>query len=157
MPLFANAAALIRTNFERIRGGDRAPLISIGALTQEQLDALNRRRRAQDLAPMTAEVVFIGRHIYESRVVRDGYSIDEVIEQISSAMDSRATVLETTKMTAMENPQARNDRYGNEVKDRAIFECSARHPRPELFSVVPKGDFVKPKTKKGPSPSGDSP
>jgi hypothetical protein len=157
MPLFANAAALIRTNLEQIADGGRATLVPIGTLTQEQLEAINKHRLEQGLAPISAEVVFIGRHIYESRVMADGYSVQDVIEQISNAMDSRALVLESRKMTAMENPQAREDRYGNYVNDRAIFECTARHPRPELFSVVPKGDLIKPKTKKGPPPSGDGP
>lgn len=48
-------------------------------------------------------------------------------------------------MTAVENPVPRPDRYVNAVCDRAIFECSARHPRPELFSVVPRGDRLKAK------------
>jgi hypothetical protein len=28
-----------------------------------------------------------------------------------------------------------------------VLECSARYPRPELFSVVPKGDANKPNKK----------
>jgi len=46
------------------------------------------------------------------------------------------------------------------VLDRAIFECTQRKPRAELFSVIPKGDTRKPTTKKGPpeaSLSGDDP
>jgi hypothetical protein len=31
------------------------------------------------------------------------------------------------------------------VKDLAVLECTAHHPRPELFSVMPKGDKNKPK------------
>jgi hypothetical protein len=92
-----------------------------------------------------AEVVFLGGHIYESRVVRDGYTIDDVIVQIESGMDSGSVVLKAPSMTAMENPSPRADRYGNTVRDRIVFECTARHPRPELYSVVPKGDALKPK------------
>jgi hypothetical protein len=51
--------------------------------------------------------------------------------------------------TILENPYPRADRYGNTVKDRAILECSARHPKPELFSVIPKGDRIKPQKQKG--------
>jgi len=150
MPLLANAATLIRNNFDQIGKGGRARLASNGMLTDEQLDEINKNRAEEGLTPITAEVVFIGRHIYESRIVKDGYSIEEVIEQISSALDSGAVVLRTRKMTAMENPLERVDGYGNRVRDRAIFECTSRHPRPELFSVVPKGDVIKP-NKKGPS------
>jgi hypothetical protein len=50
-------------------------------------------------------------------------------------------------MTAMENPSGRPAGYGNIVHDRAIFECTQRKPRAELFSVFPKGDTRKPVTK----------
>jgi hypothetical protein len=76
---------------------------------------------------------------------RDGYIIDDVIDQIASGMESAAVALKTPTMTAMENPAPRADRYGNSVRDRIVFECSAQHPRPELYSVVPKGDRIKPK------------
>ncbi len=92
-----------------------------------------------------SEEVFIGRHVYESRIIRDGYSVDDVIDQIASAMSEAAAAITTATMTAIENPLSRRDLYGNTVRDRAIFECSARHPRPELFSVVPKGDHIRPK------------
>lgn len=82
-----------------------------------------------------AEVVFIGRPVYESRVIRDGYTFDDVASQIASGMESAAVVLKTNSMTAMENPAFRADRYGNSVRDR-----------PELYSVVPKGDRTKPKS-----------
>jgi hypothetical protein len=95
---------------------------------------------------MEATVVFLGRHIYESRILRDGYTIDDVIDQIVSGMDPAAVVLHTPTMTAMENPISRADRYGNsKVYDRIIFECSARHPSLELYSVIPRGDRIKPK------------
>jgi hypothetical protein len=48
-------------------------------------------------------------------------------------------------MTLMESRSPRADRYGNAVLDRVVFECTARYPRPELYSVIPKRDFKKPK------------
>jgi hypothetical protein len=98
----------------------------------------------EGLPPIVEEVVFVGGHIYKSRIMGDGYTIEDVIDQIFSAMDCAAIVLDATHMTIMENPNPRLDRYGNLVRDRAIFECSTRHPLPELFSVVPKGDNIKP-------------
>jgi hypothetical protein len=62
-------------------------------------------------------------------------------------------VLDSEKMTALESSVERRDKYGNCVKDRIILECTARYPRPELFSVIPKGDTIKPKTK-GPPQGG---
>jgi hypothetical protein len=154
MPLFSEAHARIRANLEELKKGNRVRLVAIGTLTNAQLDAINQERAKASAhwpsedpryPPMTAEVVFLGRHVFESRIVRDGYTIDDVIDQIASAMDSASVVLDTPKMTAMENPCPRADGYGNSVRDRIVFECSARHPRPELFSVVPKGDSIKPK------------
>jgi hypothetical protein len=60
-------------------------------------------------------------------------------------MDAAAVLFQTASITAIENPALRADRYGNSVRDRVIFECSARYPGPELFSAVPKGDGIKPK------------
>jgi hypothetical protein len=99
MPLSKEAPALIRANLTELQKGSRVGLVVIGSLTGAQLDAINHERRAHGYPAIVAEVVFVGRHVYESRIVRDGYSIDG----------------------------------------------SARHPRPELFSIVPKGDRIKPK------------
>lgn len=146
MPLFPNAISLIRANLVAIERGERVRLAVIGTLTDEQLATINRTRAAHStpLPPITAEVIFFGSHIYRSRVIRDGYSIDDVLDQITGAMDAAAEFIETLTMTAIQNPTPRADRYGNMVYDRAIFECTTRHPRPELFSVMPKGDVKKP-------------
>ncbi|WP_256345048.1 hypothetical protein [Pseudomonas gingeri] len=48
-------------------------------------------------------------------------------------------------MTAVKSTQLRQDGYGNEVMDEAIFELTARKPKAELYSIVPKGDKIKPK------------
>ena len=120
-------------------------LVAVGTLTDVQLDAVNQARKSHGYPPMVTEVVFLGRHIYNGRVVRDGYTIDDVIDQIASAMDSAAVVINAPGMTTIENPCARTDRYGNSVRDRIVFESSARHPRMEIFTVVPKGDRIKPK------------
>lgn len=146
MPLFENADALIRANLERFQPAVkvRVQAVTIGTLTDTQLAAINANRAAEGLPPVMAEVLFVGWHIYKSRIIRDGYRIADVIDQIASAMSHEAIVLNLEYLTAMENPIARADAYGNMVRDRGIFECTARHPRPELFSVVPKGDTIKP-------------
>jgi hypothetical protein len=91
--------------------------------------------------------VFIGKHTYDSRIQRDGYTIEDVVDQIASALDLTASVLPIAGMTAMENPVRRADRYGKMVRDRVVFECTTRYPRPELYSVMPKGDINKPNKK----------
>ena len=146
MPLNDEGAALIRANVEQLQRGRRARLVVIGRLTATQLDAINIETVSRGYPPMAAEVVFTGRHVYQSRIVRDGYDVEDVVDQIRSALSSAAVVIATPHMTAIENPLARQDRYGNAVHDRAVFECSARYPRPELFSVIPKGDLLKAKT-----------
>jgi hypothetical protein len=145
MPLFAGALALIRANLEDIQRGNRARLVAIGTLTAVQLEAINRQRSTGGYPPIVDEVVFIGSHIYNSRVGRDGYAIDDVLDQIASAMEAASVVRPDSAMTAMEIPVSREDRYGNRVLDRVVFECTARYPRPELYSVMPKGDRIKPK------------
>jgi hypothetical protein len=146
MPLYENAAALIRANLEQFRPDVKVKVkaVAIGTLSDVQLATIHARQREEGLSLIVAEVLFVGWHIYKSRVLRDGYTIDDVVEQIVSGMSCDSVVLEDASMTAMENPNARRDRYGNEVHDRVVFECMARHPRPELFGVMPKGDLVKP-------------
>jgi hypothetical protein len=131
-------------NLERLTGGQKVGLITIGILTSEQLDALNADHLDRGLNEMIGEVVFLGRHIFKGRILRDKYTIEDVLDQISSAMSHTATMVSSEYMTAMQNQNPRADRYGNKVLDKAVFECSVRHPRPELFSVIPKGDKIKP-------------
>jgi len=90
-------------------------------------------------------VIFYGRHLYKSRVLRDGYTVEEVIDQIASATDADAVFVHDPKMTILQNRTGRADSYGNTVRDLAVFECTTRHLQPELFSVMPKGDAVRPK------------
>lgn len=72
MPLRDNAAQLIRANLEEIRDGRRPRPVVIGTLTETQLSAINAGRLRRNFPPIIAEVTFVGRHIYESRCVRDG-------------------------------------------------------------------------------------
>ena len=156
MPLFDGAHALVRANLERFHPNvkTRVQGVVIGALTDIQLDAINKNRKTEGLPFVIAEVLFIGWHIYKSRVIRDGYRIADVIDQIAGAMESVSVVLNSEHLTAMENPIPRADAYGNMVRDRALFECTGHHPRLELFSVVPKGDRIKPNQKERGHPFG---
>jgi hypothetical protein len=151
MPIYPNAVPLIRANLKLIRSGQRVKPVVVGILTNLQLDGINQHRLSRNhlLLPIVAEVIFLGNHIYQSRIKRDGYSIEDIVDQIVSAMDEDSELVGSLPMQASENPNARHDRYGNEIHDRAVFECMSRHPRPELFSVVPKGDKIKPPKQKG--------
>src|SRR5664280_3824090 len=86
------------------------------------------------------EVVFLGKHLYASRIVGNGYSIEEVIEQIVSAMRDDSVIESHPKMNALINKGGRKDAAGNIVRDKAVLECTNRNPRIELLSVVPEGD-----------------
>jgi hypothetical protein len=147
MPLCENAFDRMRANFDRIAQGGKPQGVVVGTLTAEQLNAVNRLRAAHQppQPPVTGEVLFYGRHLYRSRVLRDGYTIEDVLDQIASAMDAASVLAPNPRMTVLQNPRGRVDRYGNVVRDLAVLECTARHPRPELFSVMPKGDKNKPK------------
>jgi hypothetical protein len=151
MPLYENAAAQIRANLETIQSGRKARAVAIGTLTGVQLEAINQHRLAHNasLPLIVAEVVFIGAHVYRSRIERDHYTIDDVVAQIVSAMSEASALIGNLPMQAIENPTPRKDRLGNTIHDRAVFECMSRHPRPELYSVIPKGDHIKPEKQKG--------
>lgn len=148
MPLHADAEALIRKNLEALRDGKRVKPVSVGTLTADQLATINKyRTKKQQLPPIEADVLFFGSHIYERRVETDEYSIDDVIDQIQSAFRDTSAVI-NGKMTALKNSTKRADRYGNSVSDEVVLECSRKYPKAELFSVVPRGDKIKPKDKK---------
>jgi len=146
MALYPDAAEKITRQLEALARGERVKLIPIAALTDTQLSVLNRDRVALGQTPLVAEVVFLGRHIYNSRIVKDGYEIADVVQQIRAALDDSAEMRPSAPlMSHMLSTTKREDGYGNWVRDKAVFECMERHPRPELYSVMPKGDQNKPR------------
>ena len=145
MPLYRDARDRIRGNLEKLLRGERAPLIAIGAFSPLQFNEINMARRDAGLHELEQnEIVFVGRHLYESRSA-DGYSIDDIIDQIESAMSENSIAIVSPKMSCIRSQVARTDRYGNQVFDQAIFEMTSRKPRAELFSVIPRGDTNKPR------------
>lgn len=146
MPLFDNAECLIRANLEEVARGRKAHAVVIGNFTTEQFTMLNQLKASAQLPQLESpEIVFIGSHVYQSRVKRDGYTIDDVVLQIKHALATSAKVQSTVKMTALKSTAKRKDGYGNEVLDEAVFELTQRKPRAELYSVIPKGDRILPK------------
>lgn len=144
MPLYDGAILRIRSNFERLSRGERAPVIEIGQFTIEQHVAINVGRELLNLHKLEEnEILFVGRHMYESRM-RDGYSVDDIIDQIVSSLSALSIADIQKTMSSLRNPTLRADRYGNTVSDLAVFEMTAKKPRAELFSVIPKGDKNKP-------------
>ena len=141
-----DADKLILANLREIEKGNRPKTISVGSITEAQLAELNAIRAEHELPEIEGrEVVFIGRHIYQRRVVEQGYSIEDVVTQICTAMadSSRAN-----SATSIQSAQPRADGYGNQVLDRVVFECTAKKPRLELYSVVPGGDKISPREAK---------
>ena len=122
-------------------------MIAIGYFTDVQFATINAGREALDLHLLEQnEILLIGRHLHASRS-RDGYDIDDIVEQILSSLCEEALAHIDTFVSYTQNPNARNDGYGNQVNDRAVFEMTAKKPRAELYSVMPKGDKVKPNKK----------
>jgi len=127
--------------------------IGLAQLTQVQFDDLNLYRKATNRPLLTTRSVeYDGRHHFESRRA-DGYTIEDMVIQIVSALDARSIVQVQSKHPQhvnLINPYGRSDGYGNQVHDMAAFNVSTRWPTTELFSVIPRGD-----TKKPPHPSSD--
>lgn len=145
MPLYENAIQTIKNNLQQLQNGERPKFVAIGYFTDEQFRQINDFRTVKDLPALEQnEIVYMGRHHYESRVVRDGYNIDDLLKQIESALSDKSRVIMAQRMTAIQSITPRNDGYGNLVTDRAIFELTTKKPRAELFSVIPKGDNNKP-------------
>src|SRR5574343_589105 len=104
MPLNPDARQILRANLEMLAQGEKPLVVTIGYLTAEQHAAINEHRAKQCLPQLASpEVVFLGRHLYNSRAVTDGYSIDDILDQIESAMSASSMVIATHKMTALKN------------------------------------------------------
>lgn len=142
MPLYDNAIDTIRTNLEQLQNGERPRFQAIGKLTDEQLETINQKQIEKGFPIVQCnEILYMGRHHYESRVIRDGYQIDDLIKQIESSL-AESSVIENNKV--LKSTVLRDDGYGNMVEDWAVFEMTAKRPKMELFSVIPKGDDNKP-------------
>ena len=121
----------------------------MGTLTEAQRNSINlvRQERRNSMGqpapfpPLQSEIVMVGRHLYNSRVVKDGYTIDEVLMQIENALDEHSRHVHTQRATLIQNQKGRVNAYGEFVRDEAVLECSAKYPRPELLSVIPKGEL----------------
>ena len=147
MGLNHDAEKLIRANLELAAkwfaleraARPRQPIVRIGEISQPQLTKINQQRQEEDLPPVVAEVLFDGRHLYESRCLEDGYTIDEVIEMISVAFHDEAHVAPGWS-TVLISSTTRVNNAGKSVRDEAVFECHGKLPHPELLSVIPRGD-----------------
>lgn len=98
-------------------------MIRIGTLTQVQLAAINANRAAlkNPAPPIEAEIVFVGRHLYNSRVVKDGYTVAEVLVQIQNALSERARFVRTLRATLIQDPTARRNSFGDSIHDEGCF------------------------------------
>src|SRR5215469_85319 len=86
MPLFRNARDLIRKNLHQCSLGRKPRAVVIGSLTAVQLAGINAKRAQDNHPPLVAEVVFIGLHFYQSRALKDGYSIEDMLDQIEDGV-----------------------------------------------------------------------
>lgn len=149
MTLYIDALELIKKNLEAISRGEKAKAVEVGEFTQEQHATINELREENGLPPLESpKIVFIGSHLYKSRITQDAYTIDDVMQQITSAVSETSVIIHTKYMTAMRSTATRSDGYGNEVLDEAVFELTQRKPKAELYSVIPKGDRLKVRNKK---------
>ncbi|GIZ54072.1 hypothetical protein [Noviherbaspirillum aridicola] len=132
-------------NLTLLKAGERAKVVSIGYLTETQHQAINAIRQKEG-KPLLVEpvVLFLGRHLYESRSA-DGYTIEDMAVMVESALSAESIAHAHHKMTGVMNHSSREDGYGNRVRDLGVLELYARRPKAELLSVIPKGDDIKPK------------
>ena len=90
MPLYDNAKYLIRANLEQCARGGKVRAVVIGHFTVAQLRAINAHRVSANLPGLeNPEIVLIGSHLYRRRVLRDGYTIDDVMCRLSTPSPTR--------------------------------------------------------------------
>jgi hypothetical protein len=149
MPLYPDGKDRIRAQLERIDCGDKVWALDVGRLTDEQFAALQQLKA--DLGhpiPESPELVYLGRHHYKSRVIGDGYEIEDLVSQVEAAMAVDSMIEAEKHMTALVSAHRREDGYGFRVRDRMILELQQRKPKGEIYSAIPKGDGGGPKKHK---------
>jgi hypothetical protein len=147
MALYQDAENLIRANLELAAkwfalertARRRQPIVRIGELSEAQLKKINEQRQEEELPPVVAEVLFDGRHMFESRCLEDGYTIDEVVEMTLIAFRDESNVAPGWS-TVLVSATTRVNSAGLTIRDEAVFECHGKLPHPELRSVIPRGD-----------------
>lgn len=121
--------------------------IVIATLTNDQFAQLNAKRAYTNRPALPSKTIeFDGRHFYKSRST-DGYSVDDMVQQIESALDDDSVVVvekDNQKYVNLVAAAPRPDGYGNNVKDAAAFNAETRSVNSELYSVIPHGDKIKP-------------
>lgn len=144
MPLKINAHDCIKNNLLSIAKGKNVVFRVIGCLTSIQFHETNRIRSFYGLKPLECnEVTFLGRHIYERRHFHDGYEISDIVTQITHCLENSSTIISIGKRINIESSSLRRDKWGNIIKDRGVFRFKSAKPRVELYSVIPRGDFMK--------------
>ena len=125
-------------------------LIAIGALSNSQFRQINFERVKLGLPEIvSAEIVYLGRHHFQSRTTQ-GYTCADMLQQLEWAISDHAIPKVVSRGTTLQSAVERPDGYGNMVRDQAILDVTARKPRVEVFSVIPKGDKISPKNSKAP-------
>jgi hypothetical protein len=140
LPLYADGLRKIRHNLVQAQSGLRPRAVKVGFFTAKQLIHINEARTSKGFPALLPEIVFHGAHLYRSRCVRDGYTIDQVLEQIQSAFSNSSEVDFSASSSILRNPNRRMDHNGKLVNDEAVFECTGRYLYADLFSVIPIGD-----------------
>ena len=93
MPLYENALEIIRQNLEQLQNGEHPKFQAIGKLTDEQLNTINQKQFEKGLPTVECnEILYMGRHHYNSRVVQDGYTILDLLKQIESVLTESSII-----------------------------------------------------------------
>lgn len=151
MPLNKDGLERIRYILTQIRDGKRFKVEVVGYFTPEQLAQINAARAAHKFSALSPEIKFQGKHLYKSRCVDNGYTIDQILDQIQSAFSDASIVNFSPPSSVLRNPNKRLDHAGILVNDEVVFECTGGFPYAYLFSVIPRGDGrLKAKKAKGP-------
>ncbi|OFV50045.1 hypothetical protein [Oligella sp. HMSC09E12] len=141
----------IRKGLLDISNGENNKYVRLkDAMTPQQFDSLVTQRKAMDASyPFKNNFIIDLDHIYDTRVLRDGYNIDDVMKQVKSATSRKSEVFvdPARKQNNLINPYGRDDGYGNVVKDRIGIDLRGV---PQYRTVIPKGDTVMPTKKRKP-------
>jgi hypothetical protein len=109
LPLFADGLKKIHNNLLQVQVGEKPKRARVGTFTEGQLIEINAIRASLKFEPLLSLFLFSGRHLYMSRCVDNGYSIEEVLVQVESALSGLSIVKMSGPAAVLHNPQKRAD------------------------------------------------
>ena len=131
LPLYENAVALIRANLETIQSDGRPLRCHLQAYASAAcLFNQHRWEHNAELPAIEAEVLFIGQHVYNSRIKGDNYT-STTLCRIVSSMSEASAIIGNLPTGFFKIPFRESTGWGRSIV--SLFSSADKHPGRSFF------------------------